>query len=88
MKHRSFLEANADFHLIRELMHLLFTNFRFFLFNHGLEIDINFNPLKLIISLPLTLQLSQLFHLFPSIFTVELYLVDIACCSELFGAYC
>lgn len=50
--------------------------------NHGLEVDINFDSLKLVIRFSLTLQLPNLFHLESSGISVNFDLIDLICCRH------
>lgn len=55
MKNGSLFETYRNFHLISKTVYLSWRNSAFFIFNHSLELDINFDALKLIVGFSFTL---------------------------------
>jgi hypothetical protein len=83
MEHGPLFEANRDFHLICERVNFGLRDNTPLLFDHGLEVHVDLNSLKLIIGLSFGSELTRLFHFHSSLITFELNLVNFVCCSDL-----
>lgn len=70
------LEANTYPHLVSKRVRLLSCQLFLFILNHGLEIDVDLDPLQLIVGLALALKLADLFHLQTAGISVDFDLID------------
>ena len=85
LEYRPLFEAHTDFHLVSKHVLLLTGQFFLFVLDHSLEIDIYFNALQLVISLTLTLQLTNLLHFESSRVSVYFDLIDFVSRSHFSG---
>lgn len=53
--------------------------------DHGLEVDVNFDALELVVSLALALQLANLLHLKSPCISINFDLINFVCCSHFSG---